>query len=47
MAIDMTPEQRTKGEENFKHAAQAVDRRGFMKAGLFGAAALGVGAGSA
>src|SRR5262249_27778182 len=47
MAIDVTPEQRAQGEANFKKAAQAVDRRGFLKAGVMGAAALGVGAGAA
>jgi predicted dehydrogenase len=43
MAIDMTPEQRVVGEANFKSAVESLglDRRGFLKASMVGAAALG------
>src|SRR5437764_1239663 len=43
MAIDMTPEQRTRGETNFKSAVEhlGLDRRGFLKAGIVGAGAVG------
>lgn len=51
MAIDLTPEQRTQGEANFKQAAQAVEghvnRRGFMKSSVIGGAAVALGAGGA
>src|SRR5262249_29639436 len=51
MAIDMTPEQRTQGEANFKKAAQTVEehvnRRGFMKSSIIGGSALALGAGAA
>jgi predicted dehydrogenase len=43
MAIDMTPEQRTVGEQNFQKAKETLglDRRSFLKAGILGAGALG------
>ena len=43
MAIDMTPEQRTVGEQNFQKATEALglNRRSFLKAGILGAGALG------
>jgi predicted dehydrogenase len=42
MAIDMTPEQRTVGEQNFQKAKEALglDRRSFLKAGILGAGAM-------
>jgi predicted dehydrogenase len=43
MAIDITPEQRTVGEANFKSAVDALglNRRDFLKAGILGAGAVG------
>ena len=43
MAIDMTPEQRTVGEANFKKAADhlGLNRRDFLKAGVLGVGAAG------
>lgn len=43
MAIDMTPEQRTQGEKNFNAATDqlGLNRRGFLKAGILGAGAVG------
>ena len=42
MAIDMTPEQRQAGEQNFDKATKqlGLDRRGFLKAGILGAGAV-------
>jgi predicted dehydrogenase len=43
MAIDMTPEQKAQGEKNFNEATEALglNRRGFLKAGILGAGAVG------
>ncbi|MGL4551243.1 MAG: Gfo/Idh/MocA family protein [Gemmataceae bacterium] len=43
MAIDMTPEQKAQGEKNFTAATDALglNRRGFLKAGILGAGAVG------
>jgi predicted dehydrogenase len=43
MAIDMTPEQRTAGEANFKKVVDhlGVNRRDFLKTGVLGAGAVG------
>ena len=43
MAIDLTPEQRAVGEENFKTTVEklGLNRRDFIKAGILGAGALG------
>src|SRR5687768_5756760 len=43
MAIDMTPEQKAQGEKNFNAASEALglNRRGFLKAGILGAGAVG------
>jgi predicted dehydrogenase len=48
MAIDMTPEQRKAGEENFDKATEALglNRRGFLKAGVLGAGAVAATAGA-
>ncbi len=42
MAIDMTPAERTVGEENFKKATESLglNRRSFLKAGILGAGAV-------
>ena len=42
MAIDMTPAERTVGEENFKKATETlgINRRSFLKAGILGAGAV-------
>jgi predicted dehydrogenase len=39
MPLDMTPEQRERGSENFKQTSEGLSRRGFMKAVAFGTAA--------
>jgi predicted dehydrogenase len=43
MAIDLTPEQRTAGEANFKAVTEhlGLNRRDFLKAGVLGAGAVG------
>jgi predicted dehydrogenase len=43
MAIDLTPEQRTAGEANFKKVTEhlGLNRRDFLKAGVLGAGAVG------
>src|SRR4051812_11986241 len=43
MAIDMTPEQRAQGEKNFNAATEqlGLNRRGFLKAGVLAAGAVG------
>ena len=39
MPLDMTPEQRERGHENFQKTTEGLSRRGFMKAVAFGAVA--------
>src|SRR5579864_1784458 len=44
MAIDLTPEQRETGKENFARTAEGLTRRGFMKSIVAGAAVVPVSA---
>jgi predicted dehydrogenase len=44
MAIDLTPDQKVLGQENFARAAEGLTRRGFMKSMVAGAAVLPIAA---
>src|SRR5579859_7330548 len=44
MAINLTPEQRARGQANFAHTAEGLSRRNFMKSLVVSGAALAVAA---